>query len=93
MSSILDQQIFNALFAIVGAIGGWCLKAIWGAIKDLQQENKLMVEKVTKVEILVVGNYASKPDLAAAMSQLNAKLDSIENKIDKKEDRKRPLGE
>jgi len=90
MSPILDQQIFNVLFALVGALGGWCFKTIWGAIKDLQLENKQFTEKVSKVEILIAGNYASKADLTNAMTQITTQLYSIENKIDKKEDRKTP---
>lgn len=78
------------MIAIIGAIGGWCFKAVWGALKELQQENKQITDKVSKVEILIAGNYASKTDLSVAMSQITNKLDSIEHKIDKKEDRKMP---
>lgn len=30
-----NQQLFNVLFAIVGVLGGWWMKAMWEAVKAL----------------------------------------------------------
>jgi len=41
-----QQQLFNVLFALVGVLGGWWMKAMWEAIKSLEQADKALGNQV-----------------------------------------------
>ena len=84
---MFDQTLFNYALALCGALGGWVLKVIWDAVKDLQAADKVLVEKVNTIEILIAGNYMSKSDFDKIAAAIFAKLDKIEDKIDKKADK------
>ena len=58
----MDQTLFNIAVTITGFLGGWWLKVLWDAVKDLQSADKVLVEKVNSIEILVAGNYMTKSD-------------------------------
>lgn len=84
---MFDQTLFNYALALCGALGGWVLKVIWDAVKDLQAADKVLVEKVNTIEILIAGNYMSKQDFDKIAIAIFAKLDKIEDKLDKKADK------
>ena len=82
-----SQTIINTVIALVGFLGGWILKVIWEGVKDLQVVDKLLTEKVNTIEILIAGNYMSKHDFDKIAAAIFAKLDKIEDKLDKKVDK------
>ena len=82
-----SQTIINIAIALVGFLGGWILKVIWESVKDLQVVDKLLTEKVNTIEILIAGNYMSKQDFDKIAIAIFAKLDKIEDKLDKKADK------
>ena len=84
---MFDQTLFNYALALCGALGGWVLKVIWDAVKDLQAADKILVEKVNTIEILIAGNYMSKTDFDKIAAAIFAKLDKIEDKLDRKADK------
>ena len=84
---MFDQTVFNIALAITGFLGGWVLKVIWEAVKELQSADKILVEKVASIEILIAGNYMSKQDFDKIAIAIFAKLDKIEDKLDKKADK------
>lgn len=84
---MFDQTLFNYALALCGALGGWVLKVIWDAVKDLQAADKVLVEKVNTIEILIAGNYMSKQDFDKIAVAIFAKLDKIEDKLDRKADK------
>jgi len=84
---MFDQTLFNYALALCGALGGWVLKVIWDAVKDLQAADKVLVEKVNTIEILIAGNYMSKTDFDKIASAIFAKLDKIDDKLDRKADK------
>ena len=84
---MFDQTVFNIALAITGFLGGWVLKVVWDAVKDLQAADKVLVEKVNTIEILIAGNYMSKQDFDKIAIAIFAKLDKIEDKLDKKADK------
>ena len=49
--------------------------------------DKILVEKVASIEILIAGNYMSKQDFDKIAAAIFAKLDKIEDKLDKKVDK------
>ena len=84
---MFDQTLFNYALALCGALGGWVLKVIWDAVKDLQEADKVLVEKVNTIEILIAGNYMSKQDFDKIAAAIFAKLDKIDDKLDRKADK------
>jgi hypothetical protein len=82
-----SQTIINTAIALVGFLGGWILKVIWEGVKELQVVDKLLTEKVNTIEILIAGNYMSKQDFDKIAAAIFAKLDKIEDKLDKKVDK------
>jgi len=63
------------------------LKVIWEAVKELQTADKILVEKVGSIEVLIAGNYMSKQDFDKIAVAIFAKLDKIEDKLDRKVDK------
>ena len=64
-----------------------CIRDRWDAVKDLQAADKILVEKVNTIEILIAGNYMSKVDFDKIVVAIFAKLDKIEDKLDRKVDK------
>ena len=83
----MDQTLFNIAVTVTGFLGGWWLKVLWDAVKDLQTADKVLVEKVSSIEVLVAGNYMSKQDFDKIAAAIFAKLDKIEDKLDRKVDK------
>ena len=83
----MDQTLFNIAVTVTGFLGGWWLKVLWDAVKDLQTADKVLVEKVSSIEVLVAGNYMTKQDFDKIGAAIFAKLDKIEDKLDRKVDK------
>ena len=83
----MDQTIFNIAISVSGFLGGWWLKVLWDAVKDLQIADKILVDKVNTIEILIAGSYMSKIDFDKIVAAIFAKLDKIEDKLDRKVDK------
>ena len=83
----MDQTLFNIAATVAGFLGGWWLKVMWEAVKDLQAADKVLVEKVSSIEILVAGNYMTRSDFDKIGAAIFAKLDKIEDKLDRKVDK------
>ena len=83
----MEQELFNWLVAGISGLLGFFLRVMWGAVKDLQEADENLVEKVNHIEVLVAGNYINKDEFNRFMERLYDKLDSIENKLDHKVDK------
>lgn len=83
----MDQTIINWLLGGFGALIGFLLNAVWQAVKDLQTADREIVSKVASIEILVAGAYVKKDEFSTSIAALFAKLDKIEDKIDRKADK------
>ena len=83
----MDQMIFNISVSVVGFLGGWWLKVLWDAVKDLQSADKELAQKVGEIEVLVAGSYMTKHDFDKIAAAIFAKLDKIEDKLDRKVDK------
>ena len=81
------QTIINTAIALVGFLGGWILKVVWEGVKELQSADKILAEKVNTIEILIAGTYISKQDFDKIAAAIFAKLDKIEDKLDRKVDK------
>ena len=82
-----EQQFFNAAFAIIGALGGWWMRVMWQSLKELEQQDSKLADKVGNIEVLVAGQYVKRDDMNRDIAIIFAKLDRIEDKINKKADK------
>lgn len=82
-----QQQLFNVLFALVGVLGGWWMKAMWEAIKSLEQADKALGDQVADLKVLVAGEYVRTEQFDSMVKAIFAKLDRIEDKLDGKADK------
>jgi hypothetical protein len=83
----MEQIIINWLLGGIGAVMGFLLHVIWTAVKDLQDSDKDMNDKISSIEVLVAGSYMTRSELSEIMKTVFNKLDRIEYKLDKKADR------
>lgn len=83
----MDQTVINWVLAAFSALIGFLLNAVWQAVKDLQVSDKALVDRVNAVEVLVAGDYVRRTDFERTIEALFAKLDKIEDKLDRKADK------
>ena len=84
---MFDQTVFNISIAVSGFLGGWWLKVLWDAVRELQLADKNLTDKLATIEILVAGTYAKREELDKMANAIFMKLDRIEGKLDKKVDK------
>lgn len=83
----MDQQLFNIVIGVAGALGGWWMKAMWEGLKDLQKTDHELTQQVNNLQILVAGQYMRREEFDKVGQAIFAKLDRIEDKLDKKVDK------
>jgi hypothetical protein len=83
----MDQQLFNMVIAIAGALGGWWMKAMWEGLKDLQKADHDLTREVAQLQTLVAGQYMRREEFERTSQAIFAKLDRIEDKLDEKADK------
>lgn len=81
------QQFYDWVLTGFSAILGFLLHAVWQSTKELQHADQELAKRVGEIEVLVAGNYISRPEFDRVIDKLFAKLDHIEMKLDKKADR------
>lgn len=82
-----EQQFFNVAFAIIGALGGWWMRVMWQSLKELEQQDSKLADKVGNIEVVVAGQYVKRDDMNRDIAIIFAKLDRIEDKMNKKADK------
>jgi len=82
-----NQQYFNISILIIGALAGWVMRVMWQSVTDLQKSEKQLTHEISEIKILVAGDYCKKADMHELNKALFAKLDKIEEKIDRKADK------
>lgn len=63
------------------------LYSIRESIKNLQQRDSELTDKVQQIEVLVAGQYVKRDDMEKMANALFAKLDKIDSKLDNKADK------
>ena len=82
------QTLFNIAGGIAGFLGGWWMKVLHDSVRDLQDADKRLVDKVSSIEVLVAGNYVKRDDFDKSVEAIFRKLDRIEDKLDGKADKR-----
>lgn len=83
----MDQSIFNIAVGVAGALGGWWMKAMWEALKDLKGADDKLTKEVSDLKVLVAGDYVRREMFDRLSDAIFAKLDRIEMKLDSKADK------
>ena len=78
------QTAFDIAFAGFGFVVGWLMKIIYATVQDLQVSDKDLTNKVQSIELLVAGQYIKRTEFESKIDALFAKLDHIEEKLDRK---------
>ena len=81
------QTLFNIAGGLVGFLGGWWMKVLHDSVRDLQDADKRLADKVSSIEVLVAGNYVKRDDFDKSVEAIFRKLDRIEDKLDGKADK------
>ena len=81
------QTMINALIGGFSAAVAFILRVLWEGLRELQRADVELTAKVSDMQLLVAGNYVKKDELDGIIKALFAKLDKIEDKLDKKVDR------
>ena len=76
-----SQELFNILVMGVGGLGGWVLKAVWEAIRDLKNDVKDLGHEVR------VG-YVRRDEFLDAIDRIETMLSRIFDKLDDKADKR-----
>lgn len=83
----MEQQVFNIAVGVAGALGGWWMKAMWDALKDLKEADSKLAAQVSDLKVLVAGDYVRREMFDRLSDAIFAKLDRIESKLDGKADK------
>ncbi len=81
------QALFNIAVMAFGALFVWVLKTSWDALKELQQEDKDLADRVAAIQVLVVGDYVKRNELDGKFNYACAQLEKLNNKLDTKVDK------
>ena len=81
------QTAFNIVLGGFSFLCGVLLTNIWKEIKQQQENEKVLIDRVSKIEILVAGNYVTKEEYTRVMDKVFSKLDLISDKLNSKVDR------
>lgn len=83
------QFLFNLVGGVATFFFGWWIKSLGETMKDLQDADKKLAEKVASIEVLVAGEYIRREDFDKMFDSISHKLDRIEDKLDAKADKER----
>ena len=76
-----SQELFNILVMSVGGLGGWVLKAVWEAIRDLKNDVKDLGHEVRV-------SYVRRDDFLEAIDRIETMCSRIFDKLDDKADKR-----
>lgn len=81
------QYILNVTLSLLAFLGGWWMKAMWESLRELQEADRNLAEKVSAIEVLVAGTYIKRDDFDKVADAIFRKLDKIDDKLDGKADK------
>lgn len=84
---MVDQAVFNWLLGTLSAALGAALALLWQLVRDLQVADRELLKVMKETEVLVAGEYVRKLDFDKTVNAIFAKLDRIEDKLDRKVDK------
>lgn len=80
MSGVDFQVLFNIAVALLGTLGGWVIRTIWGASERLRRD-------LSELERQLPGSYVRRDDFKEFGGRIEALLEKIDQKLDRKMDK------
>jgi hypothetical protein len=74
------RDLAMALMTVVGTVGGWVLREVWGAVDKLRND-------LQSLQSSIADKYARKDDVRAMAEDVMTFLRRIEDKLDGKVDK------
>ena len=74
------QSLLNISLSGAMAVGGWFARELWSAVKDVRNDVSKLREELPKT-------YITKDDFKDGVNELKQLLITIDNKLDRKEDK------
>lgn len=81
------QSAFNVAIALTGALGGWVLKSISDAIRDLRDRDDTLTTELHQIHILVAGDYIKREEFKDELNAIFDLLRQIDTKLHDKVDK------
>lgn len=81
------QDAFNIAVSVAAAAGGWVIRSLYDSLRDMRAADTELADRVQRIELLVAGEYVRRDELDKKLDALFAKLDRIEEKLERKADR------
>lgn len=78
------QTAFNVILGAFSMLVGWLLNNLSQSMRDLTRADSELTTKVQGIELLVAGTYVKRDEFDAKINAMFHKLDSIEEKIDRR---------
>ena len=76
--------IIFSLFSVIA----WVLKMVFSAIKEVEDNQKLLTKGLAEHKLHAAETFATKIDVQSGFERIMNKLDKIDDKLDGKEDKK-----
>ena len=87
----MEQQVFNWIVGLCGALGGWILKVIWDAIQDLKSDikdvDRRIHEDFVRRDDFKDAMREIKDDMRSGFGHVDKTLGLIFKKLENKEDK------
>lgn len=72
----MDQQLINAMAAVIGFGAAWWINNIWSMVKVLQQD-------ISNLHIELAKNYVPRQELEMRLTRIQDTLDEIRDEMRK----------
>lgn len=82
-----SQTLINIAIGGFGGLISFLISRLWEAVRDLQNSDKEIADKVSSIEVLVAGKYVTQDKFDAVVNKLFEKIDKISDLLQKKADR------
>ena len=78
------QTLFNLVMSVLGPLAMWQFVNLHKKIDRLTDEDRDLMMKVSALQVLVAGQYVTRTEFDAKVDAFFAKLDSIDDKLDRR---------
>ena len=80
-------QAFNIAMTLVAFLGGWLIKGLFDRLKELENANRELSDRMSGVREALPTHYVRREDFRVFSDDIFAMLRRIEDKIDGKADK------
>lgn len=84
---MMELSLFQIAVSIAAGAVSFIAARIWSIVSNLQARDIQIAEKLSQLELLVVGNYVKRSEFDAIVKLLFEKLDKIDEKLSQKADK------